>query len=207
MSIIDNAFINPKPLLTQDSIDWLNEHLNVEMSGIEYGGGASTIWFLKRLKELYTIEANPMWASRLIQEISKNQEFLDKWRLYFVNCNWQIDDCKNRWYVTRALSNEQLIRLEKSYCNFEVKDPDFILVDGAVRYLALYKAVSLLKKEGSILCVDNMELPARERYAKDLIPSTWERIDFPEIEERIPKEYFGHDKHLGKWITSIWIVK
>jgi len=204
MTVIDDAFRNPVvPLLTRDSIAWLDKHLNRSMVGVEYGGGSSTLWLLERLGELYTIEAQPAWAVKLIQEVSKNQEMLDKWRLYFVNCTWQIDDLGNRWYTRDSTTGEHQASIERSYCSFTQK-ADFVLVDGAIRYAALAKAVQMLKPSG-VLCVDNMELPARERYANDLIPTTWPRFDFPEAEEFVPPTYFGHEKHLGKWITSIWM--
>ena len=64
-----------------------------------------------------------------------------------------------------------------------------------------------LKRKGSILCVDNIELPARTEYVNDVIPNNWERYDFPELEENIPEGYKNDPNHNGEWITSIWIVK
>lgn len=210
MSTIDNAFKNPKPFITNDSLIWLEKNLKSNMTGIEYGGGSSTLWFLKKINELYTVEGSVKWSKRLIEEVSKNQQFLYKWRLFFIECNWQIDHLNNRWYIKTEISEEKILEMEKSYCQFKIDKPDFILVDGAVRYLALKQAVNMLKErgKGGILCVDNMELPVRQEYVKKVIPSEWKRLDFAEKESKnIPSDYFNHPNHNGEWITSIWLVK
>lgn len=203
--IYDEVFANPKPFLTTNSIKWLDEHLTSKMVGVEYGGGGSTIWFLKRLKELFTIEANPTWATHLIAQVARDQRLFDKWRLYLVNCIWQIDDLENRWYVQTPMAEEDRELMEKRFCMLNVP-ADFILIDGGIRYLTLEASLKILKP-GGILCVDNMELPARKRYVECIIPEDWERFDFPEDEGGVPSTYFGHDKHNGEWITSIWKSK
>ena len=209
MGVIDDAFKNPKPFITAGSMSWLEKNLKNTMTGIEYGGGSSTLWFLKRLNELYTIEGSAIWSKRLIEEVSNNQQFMYKWRLFFIECNWQIDHLNNRWYIKTKVPEKNILEMEKAYCQFEIANPDFILVDGAIRYLALKQAVKMLKNRGigGILCVDNMELKIRQEYVKEVIPDNWERIDFKEEDSKVPAGYFNHPNHNGEWITSIWVVK
>lgn len=197
---------DPVPWLTTDSIMWLEKHLTPEMTGIEFGGGNSTIWFLQRLKRLYTFESRPFWAIKLLERLEKELNLIHKWRLIFVNCDWQIDDHGRRWYIhppemNKILTEKDMLLAEGDYCSVGVPQADFILVDGTIRYKSLKRALQLLNS-GGILCVDNMEKDFRQRYVNSLIPSDWIKLEFPETDSEELKD-------IGKegLITSIWIKK
>ncbi|OGV64972.1 MAG: hypothetical protein A3K19_16360 [Lentisphaerae bacterium RIFOXYB12_FULL_65_16] len=42
------------------------------MRVLEYGGGASTIWFAARVAEVVTLENNPVWARMLEKQVPAN---------------------------------------------------------------------------------------------------------------------------------------
>ena len=55
--------IRPVPWLTEGAIEFLEQYLTEHPSAkiLEFGTGASTIWFAKRTPNLYSIEHDPSW--------------------------------------------------------------------------------------------------------------------------------------------------
>ncbi len=70
---------NPKPWMTQGSIDFIEKNLLSTDTVIEFGGGWSSIWWAKRVKYTLTVEASPEWASLLIKEMMPHPNAMAKW--------------------------------------------------------------------------------------------------------------------------------
>lgn len=126
------------PWLTEEAISFLEKffekHQNPKV--LEFGGGASTVWFSKRTNQLYTIEHSRKWQyilSCIFSEIPgmMKPNFLFQKRPYFKLCQ-----------------------------QFEDAFFDLIIVDGHHRELCVEHAISKLKK-GGILILDDAE---REQY-------------------------------------------
>ena len=66
------ADIRPVPWLTEEAIIFLEEFIEENPSAkiLEFGSGASTIWFAKKNVELFSVEHNPDWYN-LISNILK----------------------------------------------------------------------------------------------------------------------------------------
>jgi hypothetical protein len=176
---------NPVPWLVPSSVkfieNWMEKRSDLE--AVEFGGGSSTLWFLQRVSKLHTHEANANWASLLLEYMSGKPELASKWRLNFVNCDWNIDEFDNRWYIKNgheSTSDRTKFDMESDFIKTTVYKPDIILNDGSIRAKTLMVAVELLQnvENEALLVVDNTEKEWRDRYTRKLIPQSWERIDF-----------------------------
>ena len=61
---------NPLPWLTYPSIEYLS---NLDLSNetiFELGSGFSTLWFAKRSKKVFSVEADESWYKKIIEEMS-----------------------------------------------------------------------------------------------------------------------------------------
>lgn len=62
----------PIPWLTYPMIEFLEERLTEDVSVFEYGGGHSTIYLAKRVKEITTVEHNSEWFEHLKSKVPEN---------------------------------------------------------------------------------------------------------------------------------------
>jgi len=176
------------PWLVPEAVTWLENNLNQNMVGVEFGGGLSTGWFCERLKFLHTIECSTNWAVGLMLKISQDPNLNNKWYLHYINCDWNKDSEGNRWYFKnnhhlRPLAEIEYMEERLKDINFEHRI-DFCLVDGSVRYETFKKSIELIKDNpGAILCVDNTEKEHRAKYVNSEVPSSWTKIEFVNKED------------------------
>ena len=204
---LKNLSLDSKPWITRGALKWLDEHLNEEMVGIEYGAGGSTPWLCRRLKVLYTYESNPKWAASTLLTMSQDIEMMRKWRLHFVNCNWNLDSTGRRWYIkgghADTTSEETMIEMENDFLLNPSREINFAFIDGSIRYRSFVNAMELLReKPGSIICVDNSEKPHRRIYLDQLIPKHWKEYSF---ENKANTDDFDQSLEVGG-VTSIFVV-
>lgn len=125
------------PWLTPGAINFLQDFCkeNPKAKILEFGSGASTIWFAKQGMNLTSIEHDIHWYSAVslqLQNIDTNHiSYILHPRPYSIVCN-----------------------------RFADKYFDLILVDGRDRVACVKSSISLLKS-GGILMLDNAE---RRRY-------------------------------------------
>ena len=173
----------PTPWLVPGAVDFLSDAVQPDSRVLEFGGGGSTLWFLQRAGLVVTCEANIEWARSLIKYIRNNSSCAQKWRLWFVNSDWNIDAEGNRWHFKNGLEvlNEAVMStMESDFVSFPLGDFDIILNDGSVRALALASIIKRIENSPKqiVIVVDNTEKPFRDEYTRALIPSTWPRYDF-----------------------------
>ena len=191
------------PWLVPAAAEWLEDNLDENMIGVEFGGGLSTGWFCRRLKFLHTVECSTNWAVGLINRISGDHSISNKWFLHYINCDWNKDSDGNRWYIKNhhdARPDHELEQMEARLRELQINQKiDFCLVDGSVRYETFLMAKRMLEgNKGAILCVDNTEKPHRAKYVDSEVPKTWKKIEF--VNEN------PHDKvELGSK-TTIFVV-
>jgi hypothetical protein len=125
---------NPLPWFTYPAIEFLEERLRPDMTLFEYGGGNSTLYFAKRLKQVTTVEHNPQWFRHL------DESKPDNVRLVFCELEYAGAYCR--------AAPDQAERF------------DIIVVDGRDRVNCAQAAISALNERGVIL-FDDFE---RERY-------------------------------------------
>ncbi|QLC26649.1 hypothetical protein HFP57_17480 [Parasphingopyxis algicola] len=198
-----------EPWLAGGAIDYLDKNLTEDMIGVEFGGGGSTLWLCKRLKLLYTFEADHNWSIGLLDTISKSVELRKKWVLHFVNCTWHVNldgsvsETKGFWNKhIDELSREEQSAMETAFLEIGLPTKvDVALVDGAVRYLSLDVVAKWMRENPKMLAVvDNTEGRYGER-ANEIFPDTHERVDFADSQ----KERISRGADWGQ--TSIWVPK
>ena len=131
--------IRDYPWLTKDAIIFLTIFLkeNPNAQILEFGSGASTIWFAKHTNFLTSIEHDEEWYHKV-----KSQLILD-------NCypvDYRLIE-ENYYIAPITFPNEHF---------------DLILIDGQTRMKCINNSLPKLKKAG-ILMLDNAE---RHSYAK-----------------------------------------
>lgn len=131
--------IRDYPWLTKDAIIFLTNFLkeNPNARILEFGSGASTIWFAKKTNFLTSIEHDEDWYKKVKLNLNNN------------NCD-QVDYRlieKNYYIAPLAFDNESF---------------DLILIDGQTRMKCIINSIDKLKK-GGILMLDNAE---RRSYIK-----------------------------------------
>lgn len=125
------------PWMTKDSINLIEQLMNPEDVGIEFGSGRSTIWFAKRCKEIISIEDNAKW----FDIVSK-----------------KIEGKSNITYLKKQANDENPLDCPYTEIFKEVKDEslDFIVNDGKCRGAIALKAIEKLKT-GGMMILDNAE--------------------------------------------------
>lgn len=136
---------NPEaPWLVQDSIAYLDDWLNNDMKGFEFGSGRSTKWFTERVSFYFSTEGDYKWYKKSI-EINKENIKKKKCEIVFKDVGnlMQIDVNKMQSY-------------SGSLSKFKDQYFDFGLVDGHFRMECIYNSLKKIKKNG-ILIIDNSD--------------------------------------------------
>lgn len=201
---------NLSNFLTVEAMSFLCKKLKNQATGLEFGGSPeSTKWLLDRVNKLYTFTSKPEITKNIIDTLSVDHRYFYKWRLYYVYCNWDIDHRGKRKGESKEDSkvpDHYKLENEIDFCPDVLDQIDFIIVDGALRYRALKRAIRIMERVGSgIVVVNNTELLWREESISRIIPKHWDRHDFFQV-DNIPDRFSGFE-HNGKWITTVWVVK
>ncbi len=150
-----HADLRPVPWLTDNAVKFLEDFLQRTPSAkvLEFGSGASTVWFAKRDVELVSVEHNEKWYEQV-------KEALD---------------------ITDASDKVQYFFRPRPYYSICEEFPDeffdLIVVDGRNRKGCIYHSLSKLKK-GGVLMLDNAERP--HYFAIFRCMSGWQRFDAPQ---------------------------
>jgi hypothetical protein len=143
-------FRNPRaPWLTPRAIEYLENALQPEFTGLEYGSGRSTAWFAGRVKHLISVEHNTEWYSRVKSELEelglKNVEYF-----HFPKPE-----------ATLVLQQTIVSEYVQASANLQDNSLDFALVDGIVRPACALRSLPLLKYGGLLIIDDaNHYLPS-----------------------------------------------
>lgn len=153
----------PKPWLVRSALRFIENNVRDTDMVLEFGGGASSIWWAERCTFTLTLEASPTWAPRIIEEMRKRPAALAKWSMVFAPCEWHtsFDKPKPYWsHPARHLTESQARQLERVYLNPAVPFiPTVIVVDGAVRPQSIVVADELARRhrEVRMIIIDNLE--------------------------------------------------
>lgn len=144
--------IRPVPWLTEEAIAFLEifieEHPSAKI--LEFGSGASTLWFAKRNVELVSVEHNSEW---------------------FQKISGLLKDDSTSFRVNYILSKLPYYTITEQ---FPDEYFDLILVDGRNRKGCIFFSTPKLKN-GGILMLDNAERPYYFAALEAL--SDWQRVD------------------------------
>lgn len=126
-----------KPWITQDAIKILEDILQKNFIGVEFGSGRSTMWYAKRIQHLTSIEDHEGWYEEVLNQFKE----------------------ANISNITYLFKNSEGIDIAQTdYCrimdDFKDNSLDFIVIDGKHRDILANK--SLLKlKIGGVLLLDD----------------------------------------------------
>ncbi len=154
-----------QPWITFESIDFLDRLLNKTHKVFEYGGGGSTLFFVKRAGEVVTVEHDKDWFATLESKI--NSTGIKNWKGNliekesgnllahpdFANPNHYTSDDE----ASKNFNYKKYVTAIDEYSDFYF---DVVLVDGRSRPACIQHAIPKIKLDG-YLVVDNSD---REYY-------------------------------------------
>ncbi|MDJ0728378.1 MAG: hypothetical protein QNJ33_00120 [Crocosphaera sp.] len=193
-----NPLDDESPWISFGAIAFLKTKLSKKMRVYEYGVGGSTIFFAKRVKEVFSCEHDPDWGNKVIQRLEK---------LNYKNYNLHIQEP----ILTTNLSNQtpsdinSYISSSPDFKNCSFQDYvesinkyeneyfDIILVDGRARPSCMKHAINKVSKNGYII-LDNAERQHYLEACQMLDSRQYRRLDF----------YGPGPYNLYFWKTCIW---
>lgn len=128
-----------KPWLTRHMVNCLENWLNSNDVGHEWGSGRSTIWFAKRTKYLTSVEHHPSWANS-VRAMLKRDSLSQKVGYHLISRESEQDS--NMHYVESVNTHSD-------------QSLDYCLVDGILRDHCALACLPKLKP-GGILLLDNV---------------------------------------------------
>jgi predicted O-methyltransferase YrrM len=156
-----SSVADEQPWITYDVIDLLDKKLSLASSVFEYGGGGSTLFFVKRAKEVVTVEHDKEWYAILADTIKKKN--LTNWKGNFIELDngdlHQTPEAANPddYSSTDEKSIGYNYKNYASYIDqFNNNHFDVILVDGRSRASCIKHSIPKIKK-GGWLVVDNSD--------------------------------------------------
>jgi hypothetical protein len=154
-----------QPWITYPVIDYLKGFLRPEHRVFEYGGGGSTLFFVKRVAEVVTVEHNQEWFKILSETINMSKK--NSWTGKFVGpakgdlvpvpdpsdpSHYSSADVPSKGYNYRKYASAIDEYPENYY--------DCVVVDGRSRPACMMHAIPKIRK-GGLLVLDNSD---REYY-------------------------------------------
>lgn len=155
-SLNDNSspLYDELPWITYGAIDWLSRHLTREMSIFEWGSGGSTIFWAKHVKQVVTVEHDPLWykeVKRLTVEKGYNNVHLSLVEPV------QSEGNENLYTSTVAkYHNYSFWQYVKEIDNYPNEYFDIVFVDGRARIGCMKHAINKIKNNGYLI-LDNSE--------------------------------------------------
>jgi hypothetical protein len=147
---IDNDGM-PIPWITYPALRFLEKRVNRTMSVFEYGSGNSTLWWARRVKEVFSCEHDRVWFERIKEVIPTNVIL------------YQIDLEYGREYAKKISEYHQTF--------------DIIVIDGRDRVNCGKNCLSAIKEQGVIIW-DDSDQECYEAGYQHLLKNGYKRIDF-----------------------------
>lgn len=155
-----SALNDEQAWITFPSIDYLNSCISENSKVFEYGSGGSTLFFLRRVQELITVEHDRSWFQK-VTAIIETIRMEYKWKGFLIEGelmnNIENYDISNPdLYLSDDMNSKN--KSFRSYCSvidrFNDNYFDVVLVDGRARPSCLKHAITKIKKDG-FLVLDN----------------------------------------------------
>ena len=170
------------PWITFPAIRFLEKRLTKEMVIYEFGSGGSTLFFTRRVKQVYSVEHNKEWF-RTISDTIKNKGY-SNWSGRLIEPDYGDEylerspsDPNANVSGSPAFKGYSFKRYVESIDDFPDKNFDLVLIDGRARPSCFRHAIPKVKAGGCIMW-DNTE---RSYYLENIqhLQSELRRVDFP----------------------------
>ena len=189
------------PWYSYDSIKFLENFLQKNHHVFEYGCGASTLFFSKRVKYLTGIETDITWLKIIEQKIIEKKFLIDNNiskilsnKSYSSQSSSYNDNFKNyssiqnKYFYKKFLNDDHQIELYynknamiddnyPNFCNNFLEKFDVIIIDSKKRFPCSVNAINSLKPGGIIILDDSQ----RDNYRKIFnffLENNFKKIDF-----------------------------
>jgi hypothetical protein len=143
------------------SLKFLETYLRRDNKVFEYGGGGSTLFFIKHAGFVATVENDQQWFQTLKERIESLS--VNSWEGFFQEGEEVAPDPNRRTYQPedylsnmKGQENLNYEKYAKMICRYPAEYFDVVLVDGRARPSCIAESFPYLKK-GGYLVVDNME--------------------------------------------------
>jgi hypothetical protein len=195
-----NSIDDQLPWITFDAIKYLQKFLTPKSIVFEFGGGGSTLFFLKNQATVYTVEHDANWFKKL-EEIVKEKKY-NKWFGFFIE--GEKEQIINNPDIANPLHYATEDEFYRSYnfknyslkiSEFENEFFDIVLIDGRSRPSCIHHSLDKIKRNG-ILVLDNSD---RTYYLEQM------RIEIEKKFTLVLSKYSPSPYSYDFTHTSIWI--
>ncbi len=197
-----NSVKDELPWITFNAIDYISKHLNSNSKVFEFGGGGSTLFFLKNKVTVYTVEHDEKWFDVLKNVVTEKK--YSNWTGYFIEAEkgvlFEKPDKSEPLHFFTEDSNYLNCNF-KSYASkineFENGFFDIVLVDGRSRASCIHQSILKIKKNG-LLVLDNSDRSYYTARIKQMIEDNFDLV----LTNYAPSPYSKDFTH-----TTIWVKK
>jgi hypothetical protein len=149
-----------QPWLSYDAIGYMEERLRPDSVVFEYGSGGSTLWFAERVRRVTSIEHDPDWHARVVQEARRagitNCTIVLREPTRWASSEAEIADKRGEYSSPSAPGSfEDYVRACEGFAD---ETFDLVLVDGKTRSACLRQVASKVRL-GGLLALDDSERP------------------------------------------------
>lgn len=152
--LIDNDLL----WINYNSINYLKKFVNKNKIVLEYGSGASSVWFSKRCKKLISIEHDELFYSKL-KKIKKKNNL--KFKYFLTKPQSKIDQYRSNRIKNYSFKN-YIFKPNTLGIKF-----DIIFIDGRSRIECLKNSLNLIKKKG-VIVFDNSDRNEYKNYLNSI---------------------------------------
>lgn len=163
-----------EPWMVRGAVMVLDHYLDPTMRGLEWSAGSSSLWALRRLQHLYSVEHVLPWASHL-QKLALNQysQLSNKWTLVGVPCkDVTAGACARSKQYSGGPGTDYTEYVLAPAKRFRPSFPfDYVLVDGRARSKCIDQVLreEMLNQNYGVLVLDNSD----RNYNTSAIPRHW----------------------------------
>ncbi len=149
------------PWFTFQAIEYLEKTLLPKSKVFEYGGGGSTIFFMRKNCEVYTVEHDTEWFKNIEIYFQKNNS--SHWKGFLIQAEAGLTSTHPKISNPLHYYSDEARYKEMNFKKYASKIDDFtddffdlVLVDGRARPSCVYHSINKIKK-GGLLVLDNTE--------------------------------------------------
>lgn len=190
------------PWITFETINFLKKTLRPSFKIFEYGGGGSTLFFIKRVHSVVTVEHDKEWFKKLEQLIQNKNT--TNWTGFFIEPgkgdlinNPDAANPEHYSSLDKASNGSNYKNYAIAIDNYADSYFDLVLVDGRSRPSCIKHTLPKIRK-GGFLILDNSDRAYYLVFFKELLEKNFNCI----IDDFGPSPY---SKDFTK--TSVWVKK